>query len=79
MEDKYHMPPLIDPDHNYHEKRIHVKWDTGCLRGLGTPADFFNTSGRHGAMVLNCCGSHYPFGLHLVWDGISAPKRTRHK
>jgi hypothetical protein len=21
-------------------------------------------------MVQNCCCSHYPFGLDLVWDGI---------
>jgi hypothetical protein len=38
----------------------------GAFVGWGGPADLFNATGRHGAMIQNCCGSHYPFGLHLV-------------
>lgn len=42
----------------------------GAFVGWGGPADLFNPTGRHGAMIQNCCGSHYPFGLHLVHQNI---------
>jgi hypothetical protein len=42
----------------------------GAFVGWGGPADLFNIGGRHGAMIQNCCGSHYPFGLHLLWQRV---------
>jgi hypothetical protein len=42
----------------------------GAFVGWGGPADLFNASGRHGAMIQNCCGSHYPFGLQLLWKRV---------
>jgi hypothetical protein len=43
----------------------------GAFVGWGAPNDFLNPLGRHGAMVQDCCGSHYPYGLHLVWENIA--------
>jgi hypothetical protein len=42
----------------------------GAFVGHGGPADFFCPEGRSGAAVQNCCGSHYPFGLHLIWEHV---------
>jgi len=42
----------------------------GAFVGWGGPADFLHPKARHGPMVQNCCGSHYPFGLNLVWERI---------
>ncbi len=42
----------------------------GAFVGHGAPADFFCPEGRRGAEVQNCCSSHFPFGLHLIWENI---------
>ncbi len=42
----------------------------GAFVGWGGPADFLHLKARHGPMVQNCCGSHYPFGLYVLWQRI---------